>query len=114
MPPDDLARLEHMVHAAEQIIRATEDRSRTHLDEDWIFAMGLIKGFEVIGEAAARVSPACQHRHPLLPWSDMVGMRNRLVHGYFDIDLNIVWQTATVEVPDLVRRLREAVKIEQQ
>lgn len=60
----------------------------------------MVRAIEVIGEAASRVSDETRAANPAIPWSAIVGMRNRLVHGYFDIDTEIVWKTATEELAD--------------
>ena len=63
-----------------------------------------------IGEAAARIVNECKEfaaAHPEIPWAQMRGMRNRMVHGYFDVDLNIVWDTVQSSLPELDSQLRE-------
>ena len=67
--------------------------------------LALLKCVEIIGEAAARVGEETRGRHSSLPWADMIGMRNRLVHGYFDIDLSLLWATITEDLPELIREL---------
>lgn len=70
------------------------------------------KSIEIIGEAAARISGEFRAAHPEIPWADAVGMRNRLVHGYFEINLDIVWATAAEDVPALASLLRRIVEDE--
>jgi uncharacterized protein with HEPN domain len=67
--------------------------------------LALLKCVEIIGEAAARVGKSTRTRHPALPWTDIVGMRNRLVHAYFDIDLALLWTTVTDDLPLLIAEL---------
>ena len=62
----------------------------------------IVKAIEIIGEAAARVSPELKSAHPEIPWTEMAGMRNRLVHGYFDVDLHKVWDTLTRDLLRLI------------
>jgi uncharacterized protein with HEPN domain len=62
----------------------------------------LLRWIETIGEAANHVDPDVQAAHPEVPWRDVVGLRNRVVHSYFEVDLDILWNVATVEVPKLV------------
>lgn len=69
--------------------------------------LSLIKCIEIIGEAASRISPSTRSELPRIQWQDITDMRNRLVHAYFDINPNIVWQTVTVEVPALMATFRE-------
>nr|VFJ42476.1 MAG: Uncharacterized conserved protein, contains HEPN domain [Candidatus Kentron sp. DK] len=66
----------------------------------------VIRRMEIIGEAARRVSPRMRESHPRIPWTEMIGMRNRMIHEYDDIDLPIVWNTIWQDIPTL-RRLME-------
>ncbi len=62
----------------------------------------VIRRLEIIGEAADRISPELRERHSEIPWSAMTGMRNRMIHGYDDIDMDIVWNTSQESIPDLL------------
>lgn len=106
MPPDDKARLFHMLQAAEQAIGATEHRGREALNQDEVWTLGLVKCIEVVGEAASRLSEELKTVYPEVPWRDIVAMRNRLIHVYFEIDLEQVWSAVTVDLP----RLRDDVR----
>lgn len=64
---------------------------------------------EIVGEAAARVSEDTKRAHPDIPWAEIVGMRNRLVHVYFDIDLQLVWATVRDDLPTLITLLEPLV-----
>ena len=71
----------------------------------------VIRRIEVIGEAAGRISPQFQRAHPEIPWRDIIGMRNRMIHEYDDIDFNIVWNTAQYSIPlllELIEPLRDS------
>lgn len=65
----------------------------------------MIRRFELIGEAAGRVTEDKQEKHPELPWKEMKGLRNFLIHEYDDIDLEIIWKTATKDIPTLITSL---------
>lgn len=67
----------------------------------------VIRRFIVIGEAARRISPEVRDLHSQLPWSEMVSMRNLVVHEYDDIALPILWDTATRDLPKLIAKLEE-------
>ena len=60
---------------------------------------------EVIGEAAGKISDELKAAHPEIPWHEMVGMRNRLIHEYFRISLQTVWDTVQKDLPELIDRL---------
>jgi uncharacterized protein with HEPN domain len=76
---------------------------------DRLLLFGVVHAIEVIGEAAVKVSEETRAAAPGVPWSAIVAMRNRLAHGYFDIDAGIVWQTAVAEVPDILPALRSLI-----
>ena len=78
-----------------------------------MLALALIKSIEVVGEAAARTSTETRAKYPAVPWVDVIGMRNRLIHAYFDIDLDRVWDTVTVDLPPLITVLEQIVRREQ-
>ncbi|MEO7273271.1 MAG: DUF86 domain-containing protein [Vicinamibacterales bacterium] len=99
-------RLRHMIDAAEAVASFIAGRDRPDLATDRMLLFAVVRAVEVLGEAAARTSPETRAEAPDVPWSAIVGMRNRLIHGYFDVDADIVWQTATAELPDLLPRLK--------
>ncbi len=105
MRRDDLTRLRHMLDAARLAIRFARGRSRSDLDRDPEMMLAMVKAVEIVGEAAGRVSTEYRDGHPEILWPDVISMRNRLVHAYFDIDLDILWSTATVDLPQLVAHL---------
>lgn len=101
----DRIRLQHMLDAAREAMASLHGRRRSDLDQDVIWALGLIKSVEMIGEAASRISAETQGMYPEVPWGAIVAMRNRLVHVYFDIDLDQVWNTLTQDLPILAAQL---------
>jgi uncharacterized protein with HEPN domain len=107
---DDRIRLEHMVDAAENVARFVSGRSRSDLDTDRMLLFAVVRAVEIFGEAASQLSDETRSRAADIPWRAIVGMRNRVVHAYFDIDADIVWKTAVEEVPHLLPRLRELVE----
>ena len=99
-------RLGHLVDALNSAIRFAQGRSRRDLDADEMLLFALTRAIEVAGEAASRISTETRDALPDLPWNAIVGMRNRLVHAYFDIDRDILWTTVTAAAPQLVEKLR--------
>ncbi len=106
---DDATRLHHMLDAAELAVAFSATHGREELEGDPLAILGLVKAVEIIGEAASRVTAAFQEQHPAIPWFATVSMRNRLVHAYFDMDLDILWDTVTVDLPILIRGLQNAI-----
>lgn len=99
--PTDTDRLRHMRDAARSALRFVQGRDRADLDADEMLAFALVRALEIVGEAAVRLSDATRAADPIIPWSDIIGMRNRLAHGYFDVDHDILWMTVTQRLPDL-------------
>ena len=65
----------------------------------------VVRELEIIGEAAGKLSKNFKSEHPEIPWADIVGMRNRLIHEYFGVDVKLVWQTSQKNVPELKEKL---------
>ena len=108
MPPDDVIRLRHMIDAAESAQQFVAGRSRGDLDSHSMLLFAPVRAIEIVGEAASRISPDARMALPSIPWAEIISMRNRLAHGYFDIDADILWKTATVEIPELLALLSRA------
>jgi uncharacterized protein with HEPN domain len=109
MRPEDLVRLRHMLDAADEACGFAENRNRKDLDTDRQLVLSLVKDLEIIGEAASKVSDECKTVCADIPWNDVVTMRHRLVHAYFDINLNIVWKTVQEDLPELLSKLEKII-----
>lgn len=105
MQKDDRARLTHALGAARKAARFIKDRDREELDADEMFEAALIRTIEVVGEALNQVSAEFREMNPDFPWRSAIGMRNRLIHGYDGVDNEIVWRTATEELPKLAAKI---------
>lgn len=103
--PDDTVRLRHMLDAAREAVSFAEGQSRSALDQNRMLVLSIVKAIEILGEAASRVSRDTQARHPQIPWANIIAMRNRLIHAYFDVDLDRVWDTVKDDLPPLVAAL---------
>lgn len=106
MRVDDGIRIRHMVDAAEAALGFVQGRARADLDTDTMLRYALVRAVEIVGEAAGKVSPQGRAELPQVPWAIIAGMRNRLVHAYFDIDLDILWVTVQRALPDLLAQLK--------
>lgn len=107
MRPEDQIRVKHMVEAAGDAAQFIGGRARAHLDTDRMLLFALIRCIEIIGEAARQISDETRNLSEDIPWNAIAGMRNRLIHAYFDVDAELVWKTVTVELPVLAARLRK-------
>jgi uncharacterized protein with HEPN domain len=107
MRREDAIRLRHMLEAAEEAARFATGRSRSDLDSDRMLVFALVRAIEIVGEAANSLSEQTRRAHRDLPWQAMIGMRNRVIHAYFDVDLDRIWDTVTEDLPPLAARLRD-------
>jgi uncharacterized protein with HEPN domain len=105
MRPDDQIRIRHMADAARKATTFTADRTRVDLDTDELLRLALTKLVEIVGEAAKQVSPETRAALPDVPWRAAARMRDRLVHHYFDINLDVLWQTVTTDLPRLLTHI---------
>ena len=112
MHKDDEIRLRHMLDAAREARSFTQGQSRKDLDVSRMLVLALVKDIEIVGEAVARVSEDVQRSHPDIPWSDIIGMRHRLIHAYFEINLDILWQTVVTDLPPLIASLEKVLPTE--
>jgi uncharacterized protein with HEPN domain len=97
--------LDHAVEAVDMI----RGHSRQELDADRKLNLALVRLVEIIGEAAAHVSEVERKRVPQIPWEDIIGMRNRVVHGYDEVDFDILWDVVELHLPPLIVELRRAL-----
>jgi uncharacterized protein with HEPN domain len=109
MPPEipegDRNRLIHIVWAAQDGLDFVRGRGRDALGTDRMLLRATIHSVQEIGEAAGKVSPATRALAPALPWNQIVGMRHRLVHAYFNVNADYLWQVLTQDLPVLVETL---------
>jgi uncharacterized protein with HEPN domain len=95
-----------MIDAAESAFAFMVGRSRRDLDTDQMLLFAVVRAVEIVGEAASKITPETQAAMTMVPWPAIVGMRHRLIHGYFDVNPDIVWKTVQDELPPLVVALR--------
>ncbi len=86
--------------------------SRSDLDTNDMLRYATIYLIEVIGESARRVSASTRTQYPQIPWSDIIGMRHRLAHGYDEIDLDLLWDTVMIDLPPLIAMLESIPDIQ--
>lgn len=98
-----------MLDAARETVAFASGRVRADLDEDRQLVLALVKDVEIIGEAANAVTGSTRLELPDIPWQEIVAMRNRLVHAYFDINLDIVWQTVRQDLPMLIEQIERVL-----
>jgi len=103
----DLIRLRHMLADAKEAIEFAVDKTRKDLEKDRILTLAIIKSIEIIGEAASKITEEFKSENKNIPWDDIINMRHRLIHAYFDVNLDIVLQTVETDLPDLIKTIEE-------
>ena len=98
--------LGHIVLAATKLLRFTAGRSEAAFMADEVLQDAAIRNLEVIGEAVTKLSSELKALHADVPWAEIAGMRNRLMHGYMTVNLEIVWDTVTKVIPPFLERIR--------
>ncbi len=106
---DDRTSLNGMVDHAREALELLGGRGREDLRKNRVLQLALTRLVEIIGEAANRVSEATQQKTPGIPWPQIIGMRNRLIHGYDVIDYDLLWDTVTNDLPPLIAALEKAI-----
>jgi uncharacterized protein with HEPN domain len=108
---DDSIILRQILEHAEEALQITKDKTHADVKDDRILNLALVRLLEIIGEAASRVSKSRGEIIPQIPWIEIVAMRNRLIHGYDQIDLNVVWDVVQNDLPPLVEELRKILPV---
>ncbi len=106
MHAEDRIRLLHMVEASQAAMRFVAGRQRSELQSDQMLLFAVLRAIEVMGEAANKVSEEVRIANENIPWKAIVGMRNRLIHAYFDVDTDMVWKTLQIELPAVLTNLK--------
>jgi len=112
MRRDDSIRFRHMLDAAKEVMSFAKNKTRKDLDNDRMLTLSLVKSIEIIGEAASKVTDETKKRFPEIPWTNMIAMRNRLIHAYFDIDLDVLWGTIVDDLPPFIEDLEKIISSE--
>jgi uncharacterized protein with HEPN domain len=108
--PTDRERLQHMPDAARDVRQYVDGRLRDDLDRDSMLRRAVVNAIQTIGEAAARVTDEGRAKAPAIPWGQIVAARNILVHVYWGIDADQVWNMSTQDIPALIAALELALE----
>jgi uncharacterized protein with HEPN domain len=102
---DDATSLRHIIEHGREVIEHVRGKTLHDLEADRSLPLAVTRLLEILGEASRRLSSEFRAAHPEVPWNEIAGMRNRLVHAYDEINLGVVWHTATRDVPRLLQLL---------
>ena len=106
----DKYRIGHMIEFCEKLVDMTTRLSEELLEDDWVQMYAVMQLFEMIGEASAKVSDDLKHAYPDVPWQETTDMRNRLIHGYDDIEYHLLWLAMNEDVPPFLEQLYQVRK----
>ena len=108
MPSHDTnVRLRHMLDAAREAVQMAQGKARADLDADRALNLSLVRLLEIVGEAASRVPVSERAQYSGIPWMQIVGLRNRLIHGYDNVDFDILWEIVSQDLPLLIAELEK-------
>jgi uncharacterized protein with HEPN domain len=102
---DPTLRMRHMLDHAKEAVDLLAGKEKAELTRNRVLELALVRLVEIVGEAANRLPIEDQERYASIPWKEIVGMRNRLVHGYDAIDLEVLWDTVRIDLPQLIEEL---------
>jgi uncharacterized protein with HEPN domain len=100
-------RLMHILEASKAAVKHLSRKKRKDLDTNRTILSAVVRELEIIGEAANSIPDSIQKKYPSIPWKQMIAMRNRLIHAYFDVDHDIVWITTSQYLPILIHDLEQ-------
>ncbi len=106
---DDLAYIEHIILSLSKIKEYTSNITRSDFNKNEMVQDAVIRNIEIIGEASKRVSSDFKATNFEIPWKEMAGMRDKLIHDYMGVDVAVVWKTIEMDVPELYCLLKKIV-----
>lgn len=109
MEKSNFIRIRHMIDASRVAYSFLPHKQKEDLKKDIMLYSALIRQLEILGEAAANIERDFRENYPEIPWHKIIGMRNRLIHAYFDVDPEIVWVAVTVEIPKIIPLLESII-----
>lgn len=107
--PRDLTYVLDILIAARRVQEYMSGMDRPTFDQDIKTQDAVIRRIEIIGEATRRLSQEFRAAHPDIPWQDMAGMRSRLIHGYDEVSLNLVWDVIQHDIPALIAQVEPLI-----
>jgi uncharacterized protein with HEPN domain len=113
-PENDAIRLKHMLDAARKVQVFMTSKTKNDLENDDMLVFAVVRALEIIGEAANQITDVTQQTHSHIAWKDIVGMRNVIVHAYFDVDIDIVWRTIQDDLPLIIEQVETVLNTDEE
>ena len=113
MSKDDTVFLKHILDTIDLISSYLKGKNYEEFEDNRMLQDAVIREIEVMGEATKNLSLEFRNKYSEIPWRQIAGMRDKLIHGYFGVDLGAVWDTATKDIPLLKEKLLEILKMEE-
>jgi len=108
---NDKMRLQHMLDAAQEAVSFLDTLKHDTLEHNRLVSQAIVRSIEIVGEAASQLSKEHKENNPELPWAQIIGMRNRIIHAYFDIDYALVESTVKQDLPVLIGQLTKLLSV---
>lgn len=108
---NDKMRLQHMLDAAQEAVSFLDTLKHDTLEHNRLVSQAIVRSIEIVGEAASQLSKEYKENNPELPWAQIIGMRNRIIHAYFDIDYALVESTVKQDLPVLIGQLTKLLSV---
>lgn len=106
----DLTYLEHIKESIDKIQSYTRNLSEETFQESTLIQDAVVRQFEIIGEATKKLSDDIKQQYPEVPWKDMAGMRDVLIHDYINVEIDIVWKTVVDYLPSMLEKIKEIIE----
>jgi uncharacterized protein with HEPN domain len=107
---DDMAFIEHVLDSIMAIEEFSKNINKEKLMSDRLRQSAIVREIEVIGEAVKNISENLKNKHPEIEWKEIAGTRDKMIHHYFGVDLNIIWDIIKINLPDLKNKVLKIKK----
>jgi uncharacterized protein with HEPN domain len=106
MLKNDLAYIEHMILCIRKIHKFTKGINRKEFEKNELIQDAVIRNIEIIGEACKKLSSDYKNTYRDIEWKEIAGMRDKLIHDYFGVDIKVIWETVKIDIPELLKKLK--------
>ena len=107
MRAEDKILIMHMIESAQSAQEFLSDKKYQNLQNDKQLAFAVVRALEILGEAASQITQELREKYPHVQWRNIVSMRNKLIHAYFDINYKIIWSSLKEDIPRLLQKLKD-------